>query len=230
MRNFKLRSKSSFANNLQWQRKLKYLDLSGTDVELEDDTFSMMKHLEVLNLVNSISKPLPKNIFSSLIALQHLNISQNVLKSFNFAELENSKSLRTLTMKDCGIHKLMNWKLVKEILPNLTQISLHGNKFNCESLSDIINQWTKLNITVVGLNEIGESDFVAESCRAKGENFEDSEDDGSSFVLCFVGFLLLLMVGAGIYYREHVIDVVWKVLDIFKRETGNHQPMRSDNF
>jgi hypothetical protein len=207
------------------------LDLSGTDLKLEDGTFSMMKQLEILNLVNSISKPLPQNIFSSLIALQHLNISQNVLKSFDLAELENSKSLRTLTMKDCGIHKLMNWKRVKEILPNLTQISIHGNKFNCESLSEIINHWTELNISVVGLNEIGESDFVAESCSAKGESFEDSDDDdGSSFVLCFVGFLLLMMVGAGIFYREHVVYVVWKVLDIFKRETGNHQPMRSDNF
>ena len=204
----KLKAKNDFLEKIKTLLKLEYLDLSHANIQLQENTFNGLKFLRTLKLANGISsKHIPKKVFLSLTALENLDISENFLNNFDLNELKNSKSLETLIMKESEINELNGCDKIKEILPSLKQIDVHGNKFKCNDLPEIIEGWKDQNITIVWLDEIGESDFVRESC-LKEDKHEARIDKSSewSYFWCFAGVLLLLAVGFGVVVmmKKHV--------------------------
>ena len=128
-------------------------------------------------------------------------------------------------MRHSEIYKLNGWDQVNKILPNLREIDAYENKFNCKDFPNIIEVWKKMNLSVIELDEVGETDYVHDSCiddetHEKFHSVHESSDVG--VVWYIIGFLTMFAAGVAIVFAMRKFDIVNKMTNIVK--TRSNQP------
>lgn len=153
---------------------LRRLHINNVSLEvITSDSLVSCSSLEDLNLNHNNLSQLP--IFEGVSHLQRLSLTYNKIQNvkditviFEAKKLENlslegnfleefliQKPYSTATQKYLSTLRLRNNKLkwlnttnIMFHFPNLTQIYLDGNSFNCTSLEDILKGFRSMNVTV----------------------------------------------------------------------------------
>lgn len=140
--------------NITHLNNLQQLDLSFNSIkDFAISSFSEMNDLHVLNLKKSGLKSLDFGTFTQQTNLISLDISDNNLKKINFDMLLFLSSLSVLYIDG---NELTNIDVsdIKNILPNITTISISRNLFRCHDLISIVKT---LNSYQINLNTINEN-------------------------------------------------------------------------
>lgn len=147
LREFNLsHNKLTSISNLTSLTSLNILDISFNainDINLE--TFSNMTELEKLNLESSGIITLDYGIFAHQAHLKKLDISYNHLKHINLKVLSFQLQLTTIFVDGNDLTSL-DISDLHQMLPNLTQIGISDNRFNCSYLTSLISLLTSNGI------------------------------------------------------------------------------------
>lgn len=134
--------------NITNLNNLQHLDLSFNSInDFAISSFSEMNDLHVLNLKNSGLTFLDFGTFSQQTKLSVLDISDNNLKKINFDMLLFMPSLSVLNI-DGNQFTNIDVSDIKNILPNLTTISISRNLFQCHDLIIVMKTLNSLRINL----------------------------------------------------------------------------------
>lgn len=130
--------------------EMQYLNLSHSFVGvLQENAFSDMKELKYVLLKNCGIEILPFEIFANNKFLWTIDVSDNVLESIDLTMFTGLDRLRILDLSGNKLSKLHGFERVRTILPELSEVGIAGNRFECNDLSVIIRTFEELGINVV---------------------------------------------------------------------------------
>lgn len=116
-----------------------------TDLYLSHNNLATIQPLETLTNLNIIYledvglKQSDLNFFEKLSDINWLDISYNLLKTFDIKKLKSQKELTILHIDGNNLTEI-DYKEIRNVLPNLHVISISNNYFNCTFLEKILEQ------------------------------------------------------------------------------------------
>lgn len=128
---------------------LQKLNLSDISIgPLPIDSFSNMLSLEELSLKNSGISNINFGTFSHQKNLTLLDISSNNLRNLNLHMFTALNNLMSFDMSGNNLSVLNNMESIKGIFPQLKEISIYDNNWNCSYLAILVNSFNmnKINI------------------------------------------------------------------------------------
>lgn len=136
--------------SLRRMPEMQFLNLSHSYVGLlEENAFADMKELKYVLLKNTGLESLPYDIFANNKFLWTIDLSDNALETIDLTMFTGLNRLRILDLSGNKLAKLHGFERVRTILPELSEIGIAGNRFECHDLSVIIRTFEALGINVV---------------------------------------------------------------------------------
>lgn len=136
--------------SLKTMPEMQFLNLSHSFIgELKEDTFANMKELKHVLLKNCGIEILPFEIFANNKFLWTVDLSDNKLENIDLTMFEGLNRVRILDLSGNKLNKLHGFEKIKTILPELSEINISGNRFECNDLSVILSTFEKLKVDVV---------------------------------------------------------------------------------
>lgn len=215
----RLSNKEKLMSNLKKFKNLQYLDLTEAEIILDKFTFKGLRSLQTLILTGAIVGTAPTKVFADLDGLISLDLSENSLKSFDVEELKNSRNLEILKLRNAFVAHLDGWKNITGTLPKLQQIDIYENLFNCERLPSIIEEFQKLDLIVIDIDEMGQTEYVRDSCideETHKEQFPSHYETSSKLLWYFVGFFLICLTVAAIVFTNKRFDIYGNVIKLIR--------------
>lgn len=171
--------------NVTHSNNLQQLDLSYNSIkDFAISSFSEMNDLHVLNLKKSGLTSLDFGIFSQQTKLISLDISDNNLKEIDFDMFLFMSSLSVLYIDG---NELTNVDVsdLKNILPNLTTISISRNLFQCHDLISVMKTLNSLRINfyTAGDDDDDDGNVVKNTTNVRGiKCFSNANGKRTAFV------------------------------------------------
>lgn len=199
---------ANFIETLNVSKILEKLDASNSNERLFKINFgtgSWMKELKLSNL-DIVDYDHLLNQIKHLNNLENLDLSHNNLESIDFQEF--SKSLEILNLERTNLRSFDNLEHLKNLIPNLKQINIQDNLFECNELPEIIKKFKKHDVNVTGLIDENLKEFVEKNCAPpsnRGDHHHQVCHTGSSGALIFFFivslFCNIMCVAAAVYYK-----------------------------
>ncbi|KFB46219.1 hypothetical protein ZHAS_00014225 [Anopheles sinensis] len=134
---------------INWMRSLKVLDLTNNKLgSLAIDSFAKLTKLEQLRLERTDVTGLQHGTFAQQELLQWLDLSNNNLDQFDLDILTSSTQLKTLYL-DGNRLKSIDYKNMKKIFPELVELGLVDNLWNCSFLTNIVRYCNEHGIKLI---------------------------------------------------------------------------------
>ena len=138
--------------DLDFVKKMKFLkklDLSDILLgPLQIDAFSNMLSLEELTLKNTGISNIKFGTFSHQKNLTSLDISNNNLKSLNLHMFTGLYKLKSFHISGNNLSTVDNGEAMKASFPQLNEISIHDNNWNCSYLAILVHSFKDNKINV----------------------------------------------------------------------------------
>lgn len=115
--------------------------------KLESDTFNTNNNVEAIYLDHNELTSIPEGLFDSLGSLKRLTLASNQLKEIEVGIFKGLESLEELYLHNNALTDLDEKQLLSN-LPNLREISLRNNQFNCVRLETMLKSFRDRNVTV----------------------------------------------------------------------------------
>ena len=123
--------------------QLRYLNLTACDIaSISPTAFCYTPDLEVLVLAYNFILALSRSTLNSLAQLRYLDLSHNVLQSFEAEMILRMQSLSTVHLDSNQITRLDDDAL--DVLQNVQHLSLDGNPWQC-SCNSTFKHWIVVN-------------------------------------------------------------------------------------
>lgn len=124
-------------------KNLEILDLSYNQIQyLSPQVFEQLKKLKSLRLHECHITTIDSIIFTYLTELQILDLSGNTLINFDLEHLAPLKHLESLNLEHCGL-KQINIPAIHNQNPELKEIAIDGNNWDCAYLRELVAELTK---------------------------------------------------------------------------------------
>lgn len=169
--------------------KLREIFLQENSIKsLDAETFSGNTEIEAIYLDHNKLSTVEEGLFDNLTSLKRLTLASNHLSDFPSGLVHNLGRLEELYLHNNALNDLDETQLL-QYLPNLREISLRNNNFNCERLEIILKNLRERNVTLNLLpRNFGEklkpiSTRHGVECVENGLKEEDVEEDPVSGVL-----------------------------------------------
>jgi Leucine-rich repeat (LRR) protein len=122
---------------------------SNSELKLPENSFNGLTQIWNLLLddVNLSTVQNLHNLFSPLTSLSRLNITKNNLKTMSFEKFQTNINLRYLYLESNKLTEI-NIEEMKKVFPNLNQVSIDRNDWNCSYLNVTIKTLQQHKITV----------------------------------------------------------------------------------
>ncbi|XP_058119837.1 toll-like receptor 6 [Anopheles ziemanni] len=134
---------------INWMRSLKILDLTNNKLgSLAIDSFAKLTKLEQLRLERTDVTGLQHGTFAQQELLQWLDLSNNNLDQFDLDILTSSTHLKTLFL-DGNRLKSIEYKSLKTMFPELVELGLVDNLWNCTFLTNIVRYCNEHGIKLI---------------------------------------------------------------------------------
>ncbi|XP_058119851.1 carboxypeptidase N subunit 2-like [Anopheles ziemanni] len=134
---------------INWMRSLKILDLTNNKLgSLAIDSFAKLTKLEQLRLERTDVTGLQHGTFAQQELLQWLGLSNNNLDQFDLDILTSSTHLKTLFL-DGNRLKSIEYKSLKTMFPELVELGLVDNLWNCTFLTNIVRYCNEHGIKLI---------------------------------------------------------------------------------
>lgn len=212
-------------------KKLEYLDLSDIQATFEESTFRGLDSLKTLILSSALWNQNRPPAFKDLSKLDKLDLSENVLYSFDFNELKNSKNLVTLNLRNSFICVLTGWKNISATFPKLKEIDIYHNKIHCDELPEIIKEFLQHGVTIIDYYDMGETRFLHETC-VDSKTHEElvPRAHGKSYALIYVlGIFILCAVVVAVLFLNRKFGVTSSLVTCVRREQSSHGELLRDD-
>lgn len=135
---------------LKSMNEMQFLNLSHSYIGvLGADTFYEMRDLKYLYLSGCGIEIIPFEIFGNNKHLLTLDISNNLLETIDLHMFTGLDRLRILDISNNKLSKVDGFERIRTILPELKEINVAGNRFECHDLSVIITTFKQIGISVV---------------------------------------------------------------------------------
>lgn len=135
---------------LKTMSEMQFLNLSHSFVGvLEMDAFMEMKDLKYLFLKNCGIEIIPFEIFANNKHLWTLDLSDNSLETVDLHMFTGLDRLRILDLSGNKLSRLEGFERIREIMPELSEIGIEGNRFECHDLSVIMRTFKQIGVNVV---------------------------------------------------------------------------------
>ena len=219
-----IRGKDDLINAINNMKNLTSLELSYENYHLNDKSLINLDMLENLTLSFSRLSKLPSNIFKNKSHITHLNLNGNNFESIDLKEFSSLTNLQDLQLASCQLKKLHNYKDIKTILPNLETVDISGNYFECNHISDIIDEFTKQNVTVPedvhwfnfptsvhGITCKNTTDEIKKSSSVPLELKEQPHKNGIKTMSIVLGLLILALSLIFIFFAYRKFDLGNKI-------------------
>ncbi|KAG5681915.1 hypothetical protein PVAND_011319 [Polypedilum vanderplanki] len=161
--------------------------------------------------------------FRKFQKLKVLDLSDNNLLNFDITDLAYgvSRTIQTLNFRNAHIKQLKNWEKIKFLLPNLREIDLFDNIFDCNELERMIPQLQKLNVTLPGYESENNQTFVSRSCTRfpRYTHLDEKSSikvDHTVLIWCFIGIFLFGSTITGLVIINRKLKVFEKIYDAIK--------------
>lgn len=115
--------------------------------KLESATFSTNNDIEAIYLDHNELISVEEGLFDQLGSLKRLTLASNQLKEIHATIFKSLESLEELYLHNNALTDLDEKELL-EHLPNLREISLRNNHFNCVRLETMLRSFKERNVTV----------------------------------------------------------------------------------
>lgn len=155
--------------------------------------------------------------FRKFHKLKVLDLSENNLISFDITDISYgvSRTLEVLNLNDAHLSYIKNWEQIGVLLPNLKQLDIFDNMFNCEELEKMIPYLLTLNIALPGYDSADNETFISKSCTrypigVTDKPFINVKVDHSLIIWLLIIFFTVGFVISGVIY-------VNKKLSLFER-------------
>ncbi|CAG9805341.1 unnamed protein product [Chironomus riparius] len=130
--------------------ELQFLNMSYSYIGvLHEDTFSNMKDLKYLLLKGCSIEIIPFEIFGNNKHLITLDISDNLLESVDLHMFTGLDRLRLLDLSRNKLRKLDGFERIRLIMPELREINISNNQFECHDLSVIMKTFESIGVNVI---------------------------------------------------------------------------------
>jgi len=197
---------ANFIESLNVSMMVKKLDASNSNERLFKINFgagSWMEELKLSNLDIVDYDHLLSQV-KHLNNLESLDLSHNNLERFNFQEAP--KSLKFLNLERTNLRSLDNLKYVKILIPNLNQINIQDNLFDCNEFPQIIENFKQHNVNVTGLEDGNLKEFVEKNCAPPSHRGDHqvchTESSGALIFFIVVSLLCnILFIVVFLYYK-----------------------------
>lgn len=132
-------SLTNISDILEHCSNLDELNLSDNDIgELSGNAFVEMRHLKQLFLrKTNLTKVEPQTTLSHLENLTVIDLSDNLLETFDFASIYY-ENLTHFYLRNNSLSELSNWSAVN--FPSLIWFDISNNNFTCSYLRKLMNQ------------------------------------------------------------------------------------------
>lgn len=141
-------------SNLGKLKSLETLDLSYNNIQyLQPQVFEQLKKLKSLRLHECHITTIDLIVFTYLTDLQILDLSGNILTNFDLKQLAPLKHLKTLNLENCGLDQL-NIQSIQNQFPELKEIAIDGNNWDCTYLRQLVAELTKLKVKRYVVNPV----------------------------------------------------------------------------
>jgi Leucine-rich repeat (LRR) protein len=208
-------------------RKLQKLDASENRLYLFridcEASSNNLTHLNLSYIKYSLTDEKLLIDFRKFDKLKVLDLSYNNLMSFDITDLAYgvSRTIQTLNFQNAHVKKLKNWDKIKFLLPNLREINLFDNIFECNELEQMIPQLQQLKVTLPGYESDNNETFVSRSCtRFPRDSDSPSKSlikpDHAVLIWCFVAVFLIGFTVTGIVFINRKLSVFEKLYDALK--------------
>lgn len=136
--------------SLKGMPEMQFLNLSHSFVGvLDENVFAEMRELKYVLLKNTGIEVLPFDIFANNKFLWTIDLSDNALETIDLTMFTGLDRLRILDLSGNKLSKLHGFEKIRTILPELSEIGIAGNRFECHDLSVIVRTFEELGINVV---------------------------------------------------------------------------------
>lgn len=180
-------SKNKIAENVLDQVKdmksLIKLDLSDILIgPLPIDSLANLLSLEELSLKNSGISNINFGTFSHQKNLTRLDISSNNLKSLNLHMFTSLNNLISIDISGNSLSVLNNMDNIKGTFPQLKEISIHDNNWNCSYLAILVNTFNinKINVQLPSTSVTNTSHISGIGCTEESNVKIDSLPDNGN--------------------------------------------------
>lgn len=198
--------RANFIESLNVSTMVKKLDASNSNERLFKINFgagSSMKELKLSNL-DIVDYDHLLDQVKHFNHLESLDLSYNNLERFDFEEAP--KALKYLNLERTNLRSLDNLKYLKILIPNLKEINIQDNLFECNELPKIIEDFKQQNVNVTGLMDENLKEFVEKNCALPGHRGDHQVcHSGSTGVLIFFMtvslFCNIMIVIVFLYYK-----------------------------
>lgn len=130
--------------------EMQFLNLSHSYVGvLEGDNFAEMRDLKYVFLKNCGIEIIPFDIFGNNKHLITLDLSDNALESVDLHMFTGLNRLKILDISGNKLSKLEGFERIRTILPELSEIAIAGNRFECHDLNVIIRTFEQIGVNVI---------------------------------------------------------------------------------
>ncbi|XP_070508099.1 leucine-rich repeat protein SHOC-2-like [Chironomus tepperi] len=203
-----LNIRANFIESLRVSRLLEVLDASDSNERQFKINFglgSAMKELKLSNLDVVDYGPIIR-LVKNLKDLEVLDLSHNNLEIFDFRQA--ATSLEDLNLERTNLRSIDNLKYIKVLIPNLKQLNIQDNLFDCSEFPQIIDTLKEQNINITGLVDGGLQEFVEKNCAAPSHRGDHQVcPEGGSGVLMFffiVSLFFNVICGVVFVYFKYV--------------------------
>lgn len=136
--------------SLKGMHEMQFFNLSHSYVgQLPESTFADMTELKYVLLKNCGIDQLPYFLFQNNKFVWTIDLSDNALETIDLSMFQGLNRLRILDLSGNKLGKLDGFERIRTFLPELVEIGIAGNNFECHDLSVIIRTFEELGINVV---------------------------------------------------------------------------------
>lgn len=134
--NIKVNLSDNFLTSIESNCEITTLDLSRNPLDLSKiDLFGHLESIRKLLISQIGLKEIPFGFFGHVKALKYLDISYNQLTKIDYHKFSTLDNLQMLNVSHNNLHTIDDYEDIKKVLPNLRQIALEGNSWDCTYLS-----------------------------------------------------------------------------------------------
>ncbi|KAG5680672.1 hypothetical protein PVAND_010166 [Polypedilum vanderplanki] len=148
--------------SLKEMNEMQFLNLSHSFIGvLEPETFTNMRELKYLFLKDCGIEIIPFEVFGNNKRMMTLDISDNLLETIDLHMFVGLDRLKILDISGNKLNKIDGFERVRSILPELSEIRIDGNRFECNDLRVILKTFEGLGINVIMPNYSSHSKSVS---------------------------------------------------------------------
>lgn len=115
--------------------------------KLDSATFNTNNEVEAIYLDHNELTTIEEGLFDNLSSLKRLTLANNLIKELSLSIFKNLESLEELYLHNNALTDLDEKQLLLN-LPNLREISLRNNHFNCARLEAMLKSFKDRNVTL----------------------------------------------------------------------------------